>query len=453
MTRYRADAIPRQVLSALEEGGLLHGRLLVALSGGVDSVVLLHAVAALRRSHPFALGAVHVHHGLSPNADAWSEACAALCHELSVPLTVARVQVRRARAESLEAAARAARYEVFSAQQADALLLAHHADDQAETVLLQLLRGAGVLGLAAMPPIRVLATATGLRLVRPLLRCSRATIERYASSRRLSWVEDESNRNLDLDRNYLRRQLLPQLSLRFPGCRETLARAAQNLSEAQQLLDQLAEEDAAGGVGEGRLSLATLSALDPVRQRNLLRWFLRANGIAPPARERLSDVLRQMQMTRSDAHPRIEVGGRALRRFRGWLLLEPSAPAAARIWTLAWKGAPRLALPGGGQLVFAAAEGAGLSRARLEAAPVTVRSRSGRERLRLAAGRPSRSLKNLLQEAGIPAWKRPALPLLFVGEALAWAAGVGCDYRFRAQAGEAGVLVEWREAAPQTASG
>ena len=451
MRPHRADPIPRQVLSVLEEGGLLAARLVVALSGGLDSVVLLHAVAGLRSTHAFALGAVHVHHGLSPNADAWGEACAALCRGLSVPLTIARVQVRRARGESLEAAARAARYEVFRAQQAEALLLAHHADDQAETVLLQLLRGAGALGLAAMPPTRALATATGLRLVRPLLRCSRATIERYASAHRLSWVEDESNRNLDLDRNYLRREVLPQLSTRYPGCRETLARAAENLSEAQQLLDQLAEQDAAGRIGEGRLSLAALSALDPLRQRNLLRWFLRANGVAPPPRERLSDMLRQMLLARSDAHPRIDVGAWTLRRSRGWLLLEPAAAEAPPPWTLAWDGAPSLQLPDGGQLVFLAAEGAGLSRARLAAGPVTVRTRSGGERLCPAVGRPTRSLKNLLQEAGIPAWKRPGLPLLFLGNALAWAAGVGYDCRFRAGAEEAGVLVQWREPTPHAA--
>jgi tRNA(Ile)-lysidine synthase len=284
---------------------------------------------------------------------------------------------------------------------------------------------------------------TGLRLVRPLLRCSRSDIERYARARELSWVEDESNLNLAIDRNFLRCAVLPRLTERYPGCRETLARAAENLGEAQRLLDQLAQTDAARAVQQDRLSLTRLRALEPARQRNLLRWFLRANGVAPPPRERLASALRQFLESRPDAQPHIELDHCSLRRYRGWLLVERGERTLPQRWALTWKGEPSLALPDGTSLRFVAAEGAGLSHARLLAGRVTVRTRNGGERLRVATNRPTRTLKNLLQEAGVPAWRRGSLPLLFVGDTLAWAPGVGADCNFGAQPGEPGVLIQW----------
>jgi tRNA(Ile)-lysidine synthase len=437
------ELIPQQVEAALMAGGLLAARLTVGLSGGVDSVVLLDALVALRAKHGFALRAVHVDHGLSPNAADWSGRCATLCAALDVPVSVVAVSVPRASGEGLEAAARAARYAVFRAQSADAVLLAHHADDQAETVLLQLLRGGGVAGLAAMPLERMLDARTGLRLVRPLLRCSRAQIEAHARARGLTWVEDESNRDLALERNFLRHAVLPLLAKRYAGWREALGRVAENLGEAQRLLDALAAQDADVPALAGRLELRRLRALDPARQRNVLRWFLRENGLTAPGRARLENTLRQMLDAHADAQPSVALGRAWLRRHRGWLRLEPAGMQPAPGWTVRWTGERELALLDGSLLRFIDARGEGLSRARMADGAVTVRGRTGGERLRLAPDRPTRTLKNLLQEAAVPAWRRTSLPLVFIGDALAWAAGIGHECRYRAQPGEPGVLIAW----------
>jgi tRNA(Ile)-lysidine synthase len=299
-----------------------------------------------------------------------------------------------------------------------------------------------------MPRERVLQASTGLRLVRPLLRCSRAQIEAYARARGLQWVEDESNRDSNLERNFLRNTVLPVLAQRYPACRETLGRVAENAGDAQQLLDLLAAQDAGVPALGGRIELRRLRGLDAARRRNLLRWFLRENGLTVPGRERLEDALRQMLEARGDAQPRIELGRACLRRYRGWLRLEPLATPPAPGWTVPWHGEHDLVLPDGSQLRFLDTHGEGLRREPMIEGAVTVRPRAGGERLRLAPDRPTRTLKNLLQEAGVPAWRRDSLPLVFVGGELAWVAGIGTDCRYQAQPAQPGVLVTWSGAVP-----
>ena len=225
-------------------------RLAVAYSGGLDSTVLLHLLAGLRGEHAYRLSAVHVHHGLLPAAEAWVAHCERQCAALGVPLRVERVSVGRA-GRGLEAAAREARYRVFAGLDVDTLALAHQRDDQAETVLLQLMRGGGVKGLAAMPAARALG---GITLLRPLLETTRAEIEAHARTHGLSWVEDESNDDVRLRRNAIRRHLLPMLARTFPDAVQTLARAAGQFAEQAALLDDLAELDGAGEEQIGRAS-------------------------------------------------------------------------------------------------------------------------------------------------------------------------------------------------------
>jgi len=205
--------------------GLRGKRLAVGLSGGVDSVVLLHLLRELAPRHGFRLSAVHVHHGLSPNADDWARFCRKLCRGWVVPLTVRRVSVQK-KGRGLEAAAREARRAAFAAVAADAIVLAHHLDDQAETVLLNLLRGAGPRGAAAMQAAGRLGDK---RLLRPLLQVRRREILAYARAHHLEWIEDESNRDAALARNFLRLRVGPLLEERFPRWRESLARAALEL--------------------------------------------------------------------------------------------------------------------------------------------------------------------------------------------------------------------------------
>ncbi len=408
-------------------------RLCVGYSGGVDSTVLLALLADLRREFALHLSAVHVHHGLSSQADAWVTHCREQCASLDVPLRVERVVVDRA-GLGLEAAAREARYRVFAGLDADALVLAHQRDDQAETLLLQLLRGAGMKGLAAMPEERGLGR---MKLLRPLLAVPRGEIESHARAHGLVWVEDASNGDTALRRNAARHLLLPILEDLFPGAAVTLAQAATQFAETAGLLDVLASLD--GAHAQAGLELARLAGLDVARARNLLRRYLELRGI-PIRRERLHEALAQMLDARPDAEPRVDFGAASLRRFQGHVVLvnNPSPPGA-RVWH--WGGETQLDLGGAGSLRFTAATGAGV---RLPG-EVTVKLRAGGERLRPEGGRPSRTLKNLLREGAVPPWLRARLPLVYVADGLAWAAEIGADAAYRAAPGEAGWLISWRQ--------
>ncbi len=431
------------VEQALRDAGLAGGRVAVGLSGGVDSVALLHALVQVAPALSVTPAAVHVHHGLSARADEWARSCAELCRALGVPFTEVHVHVDRRSGLGVERAAREARYAVLSQQRADAIALAHHADDQVETLLLQLLRGAGVRGLSAMPGMRVLDRRSGLLLVRPWLELARDQIRSYAQSAGLSWVEDESNVDPAFDRSFLRMRVLPALAGRFPGLRETIGRAAQNFADAAELLDDLAARDAEGGAGDS-LSVSAVAALSPAGARNLLRWFLERQNLPAPSRDQLEEALRQALAARGDAQLRVKVGAVWLRRHRGRLYLQPAGRQPARGWSLRWNGEYELVLPAGlGCLRFEATRGAGLSLARLRGQSVAVRARAGGERLRLAPNRPSRTLKNLLHEAAVPEWERGRMPLIFAGEVLVWVPAVGQDFRFAAAAEEPGVMPRW----------
>ena len=378
-------------------------RAAVALSGGVDSVVLLHLVKER------GVRAIHVHHGLSPNADAWAQFCRKLCRQWEVPLTIRRVRVAKA-GEGPEAAARAARYGVLKKSPFDVVFLAHHLDDQAETVLMNLLRGAGVAGARGMPAE---GRFGGKRLLRPLLGVSRDDILAYAAAHGLQWVEDESNADETLTRNFVRRRLAPLIATRFPRWRESLARAARHFAGVE---------------------------LDA---RALLREFLAAQGLRAPSEAKLVEMLKQL--TSRGARTLVEHEGMHLRVYRGRLSVEPAAPEAP-FAPLRWQGEPRLAIPAlGGELRFRRSRGRGID---AKHQSLLVRLRAGGERLQPDPRRPRRSLKNLFQEAGVPPWQRERLPLLFSGETLVWAPGLGVDAAYQAPPRGLGVLPEWRRLDP-----
>jgi tRNA(Ile)-lysidine synthase len=431
-----------RVLATLD----VSGRTLSAgLSGGVDSVVLLRILRDLSRRSEFALAAIHVNHGLSPQAVRWEAFCTALCARWKIPLVVARVKVPKRSGLGIEAAARAERYRAFAAHAADVLLLAHHLDDQAETLLLQLLRGAGVKGLAAMP---VVAHRPSLTIVRPLLAVPRAGLFAYARRHRLKWIEDESNEQIALKRNFLRHRVLPEIEQAFPAYRETLARGAAHCAEAAALLDEIGRADLGGARRDGddrRLDCRMLRRLTPARATNALRVFLSANGLSAPDTERIREMLRQILGARPDAQLKLLHDGAELRRFRDtvWIVPASGVPDAA---PLPWDGEAVLQLPGNsGALEFRRrGKGGGLSLARLQAAPVTVQFRTGGEKIRPDPSRPRRSLKNLLQECALPPWERERLPLLYSGKLLAWVPGIGADCAFLAGPCEAALFVTWR---------
>lgn len=416
-------------------------RVVVALSGGLDSMVLLDLLARAAARHRFELRALHVNHQLSPHAARWAAFCRAECRARQVPIKVLRVQVPRR--DSLEAQARALRLAAFADQKADWIMTAHHADDQAETVLYRLLRGAGTRGLAGIPVTRPLvAGSTGPHLLRPLLAVPRATIADYARRRRLAWVEDESNADMHHDRNFLRRRVLPLIEERFPHARRTLARAANLAAFSVALEASLARADA--GADDDRLSVAVLQALPAARAENVLRWFIAARGVPPPPAARLREALRQLTTARADARVNIVWGGAALRRHRGAVFLVPVRPVVRNL-KAQWAGSRRLALAAlGGTLTMTPVRGKGLSAARLRGRRVEIRVRQGGEKLRPAAGRTARSLKNLLQEAGVAPWARDGWPLLYVEGELAAVPGVLIDAVWQARPGEAGLLPGWQ---------
>lgn len=433
--------LPGRVLAQLSAQVSPGSRLSVGFSGGLDSTVLLHLLAELRPATGYVLAAVHVHHGLSCHADAWADHCRAVCAGLAVPIEIRRVQVR-VTGDGPEAAARAARYAAFAALDTDVLALAHHRDDQAETVLAQLLRGGGARGLAAMPACRPLPGGR-VRLWRPLLDTTRADLLGWARARGLTWVEDDSNRQTHLARNALRHDILPRLESRFPGAGATLARAAGRFAEAADLLDDLADLDGQGAVDAEGLSLERLAALPEARARNLLRRYLERSG-ARLHPDPLNEALRQLLAARADARVRVAFGPVLLLRHGGRAVAVTTRTDDAPARELLWRGERSLNLGKGESLMFQAVTGEGV---RLEPGQVTVRFRRGGEKLRPAVNRPRRLLKDLLREAGIPPWQRDSLPLLYVGDRLAWVAGIGADTDFRAGPGEPGWLIS-RESPP-----
>lgn len=379
----------------------------IALSGGLDSTVLLHLLASLAQREALPpLSAIHIHHGLQAAADAWPAHCRALCAALSVPLQVDYVQV--APAASLEQAAREARYAAFAARLGvgELLLTAQHRDDQAETLLFRLLRGAGVQGLAAMPESRALGAG---QLVRPLLNCSRDELLAYAREHKLSWIEDPSNADERFSRNYLRRQVMPALLRRWPQACANMARSAAHLNEAAQLLDELALQDIAAAQVPGEfawlplanLALPALRGLSEPRQRNALRYWLRPLTAMPDSEHWAG--WQALRDAASDAAPIWKLAAGELRRTdeRLWWLTGDwlRSPASLHV---AVQANQQLALPGNGSVQI---DG------QLPAGNWQLGYRQGGDQL-LLPGRGRRDLKRLFNELRVPAFVRDRLPLL-----------------------------------------
>ncbi len=436
----KSSDLPGRVAAALAPHVPSGSSILVGLSGGVDSVVLLHLLAGLAPRYSWRLSALHVHHGISPNADAWAAFCVTLCEKHGITLQIERVDISPLRDMGVEAAARQLRHEALSRQSADFIALAHHQDDQAETLLLQLLRGAGVKGVAAMPPAK--AVAQGPALLRPLLDVSRTELEDYAADHGLQWVEDESNTDERYPRNFLRHRVLPLLEQRFPACRTTLARAASHFAEADALLDTLAGLDAQDAFDGKTLEVARLSQLDKPRARNLLRWFLQRRSALMPESPRLEEMLRQLSSAREDAQVCVSWGDWELRRYRGRAHVCSKRNEPTPGLSVIWRGEEQLVLPGG-VLHFVHCRSEGVSTAKLAQAPVTVRLRRGEETLRPDSARPARSLRYLFQDSGIPPWQRTGWPLLYSGETLIAVPEIGVEAAWHAAPGEAGVALRW----------
>ncbi|MGH8751867.1 MAG: tRNA lysidine(34) synthetase TilS, partial [Burkholderiales bacterium] len=336
--------------------------LVLGLSGGLDSMVLLDILKALSGKLHFKFSALHVNHQLSLNAASWAEFCRRECLRRAIPLQIVKVKVSGARGLGVEAAARTARYQAYREQKAHTIVLAHHLDDQAETLLLQLLRGGGIKGLSAMPEAR--SESSGLRILRLLLEVPRSEIKHYAQTRKLKWIEDESNDDTRFDRNFLRHEVLPVMAKHFPVYRETLGRVSRHFAEAAQLLDELGKLDFSANNHQGRLRAAALRELAPARAKNLLRHYLAQNQVAMPGAKKLDEILQQLAHARSDANVKVNLGEWELRRFKGEVYVERAQGGGSKI-DIEWHGELRLVLSQNGMLVFRRTQGKGIAYARL----------------------------------------------------------------------------------------
>ena len=417
--------------------------LLVGYSGGLDSHVLLLWLARFVARHPeFSLQAVHVHHGLNPLADGWALHCQSVCDALGVPLIVERVAVTAARRESLEARAREARYRVLAQHLPPGgyLLTAHHQDDQLETLLLALKRGAGVRGLAAMPHRQPFAQG---ELIRPLLDCSRASLQGWAEAQGLRWIEDDSNQDERFDRNFLRAQILPRLQARWPSFGETACRSATLCAEQEALAEELAEQDRSRCQrSDGSLSIAAMGSLSIPRRHNLVRGWCRHHTGSVPERGALLRIWPEVVEARVDASPQLVTSCGEIRRFEGSLYLLREAPLAIpEPQLLNWPGAWPV---GSHTLTLARVEQGAQLRLPRDGELVTLRfAVAGSLRTHPVGRAGSRPLKKLWQEYGVAPWLRDQIPLLFYGETLVAAVGL-----FICQAGcaegESGLQLIWQ---------
>ena len=414
----------------------------IACSGGLDSAVLLHLSADFFASHPHlhshSLHVFHVHHGLSPNADHWLSHVQSECEQLNVPFDARKVSVARVDQHGPENAARLARYEALAnlctVHRVELLLTAHHQDDQAETVMLQALRGAGLPGWSGMADLQRdhALLPTTVTLARPLLDCSRKQLEQIASERAIAHIIDESNEDSRYKRNAIRHEIFPLIEQHFEGFTQALARSSHHFQTAQGLLDELACSDLQQCLNAGELNLKKLALLSVDRIDNLLRYWVVEKIGSYPSQAQLHQLHQQMLHAATDTHPQIVIGQWVLQREHDHLIIRAQARVnqppmdAVRV---VWQGERQLDIPEWrGQLVFEDGEGEGFDRDLLLQGPLTLRPRQGGERLKLDGRRPSRSLKNLFQESGVAAGRRPWLPLLYAGEQLLFACGLGPNF-------------------------
>ncbi|MBA1148149.1 tRNA lysidine(34) synthetase TilS [Ectothiorhodospiraceae bacterium WFHF3C12] len=411
----------------------------VAYSGGRDSHVLLHLAVHARLD----VRAVHVDHGLHPDSGDWADHCEAVCRSLGVALTRKSVNVDAEGPSGPEAAARAARYRAFREilEPEAVMLTAHHRDDQAETVMLRILRGAGLRGLAGIPRERQLGRGW---MLRPLLDVPRAEIDAYAREHALIWFDDPSNESPDPDRNYLRQFVMPAFESRWPAAAQMLGRLAGQAREDARLLDELADLDLKTCADADSVSVSALKRLDRARQRNVLRRWLRLRDRRPPSAARLEAGLDALLSAAADREPVLRWEEGLIRRYRDRLYLLGSRTTVPPEAVYAWDMAGVLVIPGIGRLSISEThEGERLSAVLLDREDITVRLRRGGERIRLPGSAHHRPLKTLFQEAGVPPWERRRTPLVYAGDALACVGERWISADFAATGDEPGLRIRW----------
>jgi tRNA(Ile)-lysidine synthase len=426
----------------------------IAYSGGLDSAVLLHLAQHYAKANDIALHAFHVHHGLSSNADQWLEHCRQTCAELGISFDARHVSLKKRDDSGTEEAARIARYAALGAlcieHDVPLLLTAHHLDDQAETVLLQLLRGSGVAGMSGMDTANrapdMLGSAS-LVVARPLLALSRAALEQYASEQNIVFIDDESNRDPRYARNALRHQVMPALAASFPGFQQRFARTAHHAQAAQRLLIEMAAQDIETCRMGDALDVNRIKRFSVDRADNMLRYWFGSRGIRMPSTAWLHEMRTQLFEAKADAQLCVTHADCHIRRHRDRVFITPRFDddiSEMEPVDFIWNGEASLHFPAyRGSLYFDVDESGGIAIDWLQGRPCSIHYRQGGERLKPAANRPTKSLKCHYQAMDIPAWERERLPLVSSGGKLLFAAGLGMDCAQVGQGGS-GIRIRWQ---------
>jgi len=416
---------------------------LIAFSGGLDSSVLLYMMykASLQHSQ-ISLSAIHVNHGISANSHEWSEFCQNVCQKLEVPFQSYTIDVSHVKGESLEASARECRYALLSSQLRDdqVLLTAHHQDDQCETLLLQMLRGSGLSGIASMPEIQVFSCGY---LARPLLNITRESIRRYAIDENIDWIEDESNSDTNLDRNYIRHNVIPLIKARWPSASKTIARTAKHAHETIYLANMQGQHDYVKTkiIGTDVISLSALRQFSRTRQKNILRYWIREHNKSMPSSIVMERILSESIESSVDRNPKVAWDNVEVRRFRDGLYILDTLPEADANLTLNIEQAcDYLPL---GTLSCEYTYGDGINTDFLQDRFLSIRFRRGGESILPYNSPYPHRVKKLMSEYGVPPWLRDLMPLVYVDDELVAIPGICVDKNWLAPAHHSSIKLGW----------
>ena len=417
----------------------------IAYSGGMDSCVLLHALVGIKDKIKQRIGASHVNHGLHKHADQWEAECRAVCEQHAIQFRAFSATVRVDDGAGIEAAARAQRYALLAKliESGDLLLTAHHANDQVETLLLNLMRGSGPDGLAGMPHCRTFAKGY---LLRPLLRYPRAVLEQYAKATSLHWIEDDSNQSNQYDRNYLRNMVIPKLLTRWTGALKTMQRAMAHQANLKHLTDEIAQDDLCEVSGNHpcRINIALFAKLNCTRRKNVLRAWFKKNAMAMPYFKTLKAIDRQVMMGHKAATYTFHVvwQGAEIRGYRGKLYLMSPLPTHDPKTIMPWDTTDTITLTGGVLSVLPDV-GHGIKKSLIADRKLEIRYRQGGETINLQGRHHHHKLKKLFQAEGIPTWYRDRMPLIFCDGRLVAVADLWVDSQYAASSSEPALKIIW----------
>ena len=417
-----------------------HSELLLGLSGGLDSSVLLYLLAKMQVKFKFNLKAIYVHHGLNSSSDDWLKFCSEKCKSLNIHFYNEKIKVNRNSALGLEGEARKLRYEAIVKRQKGIVVLGHHQNDQAETLLLQLLRGSGLKGLSAMSEFDLKRN-----FWRPMLNIKRHTLEVYAKKYGIKYIEDESNQDEQFDRNFIRQKVLPLIQSRYPASIETICRSASNIAEGYNLNNLFAIDDSKVHMSvDGKyLSIDGLKKLPKLRAINLIRWWLSLGNLLMPSKKNMDELYRQLKDIKKDSALNLKISkDKSVRAYHDKLFIVNSDIKPSS-YNFNWSGEDELHLPNNTKLQFIKKNSGGLSLLKLGVKSLKIKSRAGGEKLKPFPDQPSRSLKYLFQNADIPLWERDQIPLIFAKKQLVAIPNLGIHHKYQSSEGEVGYEINW----------